>query len=281
MMRIPINKIIDFSVVDGMGSRTSVFVQKCNLRCIYCHNPETINLCNHCGACVPGCPVGALTMGDGRVRWDPDRCIECDACIKICPHSASPRVTWMTVEEIASRVTRNLPFIRGITVSGGESTLYHSALRDLFALLQAQGLSCFLDHNGTFDFRQDPQLLRVTDGVLYDVKATRPAAQRLLTGQAVPQVLDWMEDLFHQGKLEEVRTVIADDPRFDSRTTVAEVAGRLAAMGGREVPYKLLAFRPFGVALAHRSITPPGPWMQEELLAVARKAGHGNTVVIG
>ena len=58
----PVNKIISFSAVDGIGNRTAIFLQGCNQDCWYCHNPETIHHCTACGACVEACPVGALEL---------------------------------------------------------------------------------------------------------------------------------------------------------------------------------------------------------------------------
>ena len=52
-----VNKIIHSSVVDGPGNRAAVFLQKCNFKCSYCHNPETIGQCVQCGACVEKCPA--------------------------------------------------------------------------------------------------------------------------------------------------------------------------------------------------------------------------------
>ena len=59
-----VNKIIPFSNVDGPGNRLAIFFQGCNLHCVYCHNSETINVCNNCGECVDGCPAGSLVHGD-------------------------------------------------------------------------------------------------------------------------------------------------------------------------------------------------------------------------
>ena len=53
-IKVPVNKIIPFSSVDGPGNRTAIFLQACNLDCKYCHNPETRALCIHCGDCIPG-----------------------------------------------------------------------------------------------------------------------------------------------------------------------------------------------------------------------------------
>ncbi|MFR8526854.1 MAG: 4Fe-4S binding protein [Flavonifractor plautii] len=87
----PVNRILPLSTVDGPGCRAAVFLQGCNLACAYCHNPETQNLCTGCGACVPACPAGALSLESDRVRWAAERCAGCDACIRLCPRFASPR----------------------------------------------------------------------------------------------------------------------------------------------------------------------------------------------
>ena len=81
-----VNKIIHSSVVDGPGNRAAVFLQKCNFKCSYCHNPETIGQCVQCGACVEKCPAKALSLKDGKIVWDEDKCCECDTCIHVCPH---------------------------------------------------------------------------------------------------------------------------------------------------------------------------------------------------
>ena len=72
--RVPVNKIIPFSSVDGPGNRTAVFVQGCNFNCHYCHNPETRAVCISCGDCVATCPAGALTRSaEGLVLFDPTK----------------------------------------------------------------------------------------------------------------------------------------------------------------------------------------------------------------
>ena len=63
----PVNRILPLSTVDGPGCRAAVFLQGCNLACAYCHNPETQNLCTGCGACVPACPAGALSLESARI----------------------------------------------------------------------------------------------------------------------------------------------------------------------------------------------------------------------
>ena len=74
-----INKIIPFSSVDGPGNRVVIFLQGCNISCLYCHNPETINTCINCGECIETCPTEAISIGiDGRIVWNEKKCIDCD-----------------------------------------------------------------------------------------------------------------------------------------------------------------------------------------------------------
>lgn len=86
-----VNKIIHSSVVDGPGNRAAIFLQGCNFKCTYCHNPETIHLCMGCGKCIEQCPTGALHMENATVKWEETLCCECDACIHSCPYLSSPR----------------------------------------------------------------------------------------------------------------------------------------------------------------------------------------------
>ena len=124
MITAPVNKIIPFSSVDGPGNRTAVFFQGCNWDCCYCHNPETRNMCTGCMACVQVCPVGALQNENGKVHFFPERCVGCDTCIKTCRFGSSPRICNLTPEETFEQIKKQIPFISGVTVSGGECSLY-------------------------------------------------------------------------------------------------------------------------------------------------------------
>ncbi len=243
MKTAPVNKLIRFSNVDGPGNRTAVFFQGCNFNCQFCHNPETINFCSSCGLCVSKCPAGALTMAQGTVHWDPKRCVQCDGCIRVCPHSASPRITPMTQEALLREIRRTAPYISGITCSGGECTLQLEFLMGLFAQVKQLGLSCLLDSNGSYDFAADPRILELCDGVMLDVKAVEPQWSRELTGASPEPVLKNLDYLLEAGKLQEVRTLIFPGRDAQNEETVRYVARRI----GSRCPYKLIRYRPYGV----------------------------------
>lgn len=272
-MRAPVNKIIDYSFVDGPGNRTSVFFQGCNYHCSYCHNPETIHMCVNCGDCVKTCPAGALEMKDGKVVWDEARCVKCDACLRTCTHLASPRVKLMDVDEVVEHIKGNMPFIKGVTASGGECTLREEFLTELFTRCRALGLDCLIDSNGSMDFRDHPALLDSCDGVMLDVKSADSDEYGGLTGGDGKGILDKAAYLASLGKLTEVRTVCSPD--FLSRKTVEETSRRLAPYQKYgDIHYRIIGYRHFGVREPYRSLikTPDSAFM-EELRELAVKNG--------
>ena len=243
MKKALVNKLIPFSNVDGPGNRTAIFVQGCPFSCLYCHNPETIHLCNHCGVCVDKCPTNALSKVDGKVVWSKEVCVECDTCIKVCTHLSSSKVQEMTVQDIINYIKPHLAFIEGITVSGGECMLYADFLLELFKEIKKLGLSCLIDSNGAIDFRKYEKLLEISDGVMLDVKASDGNFHYKIcqyNNLSVKQNLDYLQS---KNKLVEVRTVILPKQDEQNESTVMYVSQHLKA----GITYKLLRFRPYGV----------------------------------
>ena len=204
MMRAPVNKIIPFSNVDGPGNRTSIFFQGCTFDCLFCHNPETIRL---------------------------------------CPHDSSPKIRWMTVEEVLQEVRRAAPYIVGITVSGGECTLQNEFLLALFREVRELGKTCLIDSNGSFDFERDPRILEVSEGVMLDVKAVGQHWSDELISHPREIVLKNLDYLLGVGKLWEVRTVIFPNRDRENEETVRYVAEHIRDA----CPYRIIRYRPYGV----------------------------------
>lgn len=280
MLIAPVNRIIPFSAVDGPGNRTVVFLQGCNMDCKYCHNPETRALCVHCGMCVSKCPAGALSMVDGRVHFDPTKCVLCDTCIKTCTHDASPRVLWMTVEEVVSEIKKQMPFIRGITVSGGECTLYPEFLTALFSECKKLGLHTLIDSNGMVDFSAESELLNVTDGVMLDIKAIHKEDHVTVTGVSNEQILKNVAFLAQCGKLYEIRTVVVRE-LFDPVNVIECIAEYLCSyMDISKLRYKLIAYRPFGVREQYQTYESPDVSYMEHLKNIAMQVGFQEVIII-
>ena len=280
-----VNKIIPFSSVDGPGNRTAVFLQGCNINCRYCHNPETRTLCIACGECVRACPGGALQRaqaggGGLRILWDREKCLGCDTCIRVCPYGASPKVRVMTPSQVMERVRRQIPFIRGISVSGGECMLYPEFLTELFTLARQEGLGTLIDSNGTVPFRDHPDLLEVSDGVMLDIKAFDCGDHERITDAPNTQVLDNAIFLGERGKLYEVRFVIA--PHLYDGEKSTEAAGRFLQDIYKEHPFriKLIACRPMGVRKEYADFRSPSKKYLERLREMLSRMGYREIIVI-
>lgn len=275
----PVNRIIPLSIVDGPGARTVVFLQGCNISCAYCHNPETQRMCRSCGGCVAVCPAGALRMREKKVMWNRDACTGCDACLGVCRWSSSPKVVRMTPRQVMEAIAPNLPFIRGITASGGECTLYPDFLTSLFEMAGRLGLTRLLDSNGTADMETLPDLMAVTDGVMLDVKAWDREAYRALTGaDDDAPVKKNLSFLYAAGKLEEVRVVCM--PGWVDASAVIRGVRRTLGAGAANLRLKLIAFRRHGVRGEARDARPPASEEMEALLRIARAEGFAKPVII-
>jgi pyruvate formate lyase activating enzyme len=272
-----VNKIIPVSSVDGPGNRTTIFLQGCNIQCGYCHNPETQRICNNCGRCVKECPTRALTQENGQVIWDEVQCILCDRCINVCENYASPRVKKMTARQVFEEIEKGISFIRGITVSGGECTLYPEFLIELFQLAKANQLTCLIDSNGTTDFEEQKKLLELCDGVLLDIKSWDKNIYQALTGGDNAVVKKNLKLFAKNGKLAEIRIVCLPE-KVDAKNAVKEIADMLGS-SCIHIKLKLIKFRKFGVKGVFSGFESPDDNYMDELKEYAKEVGFHKIVI--
>ncbi len=279
-MKAVVNRILPFSSVDGPGNRTAIFLQGCNINCKYCHNPETRKQCIQCGTCVKQCPAGALSLENGKVAYAPERCVQCDTCIHVCPHDSSPRTREMTPEEVFACVKKQVPFIRGITVSGGECMLWPDFLEELFRLAKAEGLGCLIDSNGCVPFWEYPGLLELADGVMLDIKAFDSEDHRRITGEGNEMVLKNAAYLAELGKLEEVRAVIVPE-LYDGERSIRQIGAFLSPYPeGQAIRIKLIAYRPMGVREEYSHFAVPSQAELSRLADILREMGFQDIIII-
>ena len=210
-----VSRIIPFSCVDGPGHRFVVFLQGCNFACKNCHNPHTINRCDSCGDCLPGCPSRALSLLKGKVKWNSTVCESCDQCIDICPSSSTPMAQEMTVGQVIEQILPAAPFLTGITVSGGEATVQlkfvQALFREIKAVPELKHLSCLIDSNGYLPVSAWETILPDMDGAMIDLKAMDDELHLWLTGRSNQRVLDSIRYLDQHYKLTEVRFLAIPD----------------------------------------------------------------------
>lgn len=280
-MEAVVNRIIPFSSVDGPGNRTAIFLQGCNIDCKYCHNPETRKICVNCGACVESCPTGALSRTEnGQVNFEAEKCCECDTCIKLCPHDSSPRTQTLSAEEVYDKVKKQIPFIRGITVSGGECMLQPEFLKELFTYAKKDGLTTLIDSNGTVSFENELELLEVTDGVMLDIKAFDAMQHKDVTGTTNETVLKNACFLAEKKKLYEVRAVIV--PELYDTTESVQAMGEFLRPHYKIQPFriKLIAYRPMGVREEYSHYKVPDGAYLKELESMLKELGYEEIIII-
>ncbi|MCK9229699.1 MAG: glycyl-radical enzyme activating protein [Syntrophales bacterium] len=187
-----------FSIHDGPGIRTTVFMKGCPLRCVWCSNPESQDFhptllvrdinCTGCGACLKVCPEGAITLtGETGRTIDWSKCTHCLRCVPACLYnSLNACGTSMTVTEVLDEVQRDEDFYRnssgGVTLSGGEPLWQSDFVSSLLQACKARGLHTALETTGFSSWRQFSAVLDHTDLVLFDIKHLDPEMHRAFTG---------------------------------------------------------------------------------------------------
>lgn len=278
MIKGLVNRIIPFSSVDGPGNRTAIFLQGCNFNCLYCHNPETINVCNNCGECISACHYNALEFKSSKVIWHKKSCSSCDECIKICKRNSSPKSLSMTVEEVVNEIDKNKLFISGITVSGGECTLQNEFLTELFTEVKKMGLTCFVDTNGSVPLWEHKDLVDVMDMAMVDIKSYNNKEHKILTGMGNTTVIENVKYLAKLNKIYEIRTVIVPEV-LDNYHNVNEVSKLIASLNP-DIRYKLIKYRQIGVRPEKINSYTPSDKIMKELGEIAVNNGCKNIIVV-
>lgn len=215
-----ITQIQRFSVNDGPGFRTNVFLKGCNMHCIWCHNPETIKpypelfwrkmLCVQCGHCMDACPRDAInppidpeearaddSTYEKIIREDCDLCMKCvDACMNDALEIIGKE---FTVDEVLDEVEQDGIFYDnsggGMNISGGEPMAHPEFTAALLERARARGISSCLDTNGYCKWEVLEPLLKNVDIVLYDLKHLDSAEHKRMTGIGNELILENLKRL--------------------------------------------------------------------------------------
>lgn len=212
-----------FSIEDGPGIRTTVFTKGCPLRCIWCHNPEGLQIhpqlmwfdvrCIGARDCLEACPNDALELTRSGMIIDRGKCDGCGLCEKACPAGALEVVgREVTSEEAYEEVARDEVFYRnsggGVTFSGGEPTMQPAFVSEVMRRCRENGIHVALDTCGYSSRSSLQELLGLSDMVLYDLKIMDPGRHLELTGVELEPILENLELICESGKPVWVRTPV-------------------------------------------------------------------------
>ena len=203
-----------YSIHDGPGIRTTVFMKGCPLRCLWCSNPESQNswpevahrdsLCNKCGRCVGVCDAQAISVDDKGVRINRKRCTNCGKCVEVCtPGALKFFGNEMSVEEVFQEVEKDVEFYRnsggGVTLSGGEPLSQPAFAAAFFRRCRNAGIDTCLDTSGFASASALEQVLPYTSLVLFDVKLSDPMAHRRWTRKSNERIIRNLELVVTRG----------------------------------------------------------------------------------
>jgi len=212
-IKINIFDIQRFSWVDGPGIRTVVFFKGCNLRCLWCHNPESHSFnrelffyddrCIQCGKCVQICPNGCHTITNECVHFlERSLCDACGKCASVCNAEALEIVGKETsIDETMHEVLKDVEFYKmsggGVTISGGEPLLQPEGCYRLLKSCREKGIGTAVDTAGNVEWSSLEYLLPVMDYILYDIKTLDDTLHRKVCGASNSLIIENLMRLKH------------------------------------------------------------------------------------
>lgn len=230
-----------YSIQDGPGIRTTVFLKGCPLRCAWCSNPESQNahpeiahrnsLCVKCGRCADACREMAISVDADTGHINRTLCTNCGECASICVSGALKIFGQMvTVEDVFEEIKKDTDFYRssggGATVSGGEPLFQPDFVASLFSLCRYNGIDTCIETCGYGSRKSLEKLLQYTDLVLFDIKLSKASEHRKWTGKYNTVILRNLNSVVASGVPVILRVPLIPGVN-DSDTEVTDIA-RLA-----------------------------------------------------
>ena len=283
-----------FSIHDGPGIRTTVFLKGCPMDCWWCHIPESQvagpqimireSRCIRCGACLAVCEHGAVSLTDEGSSTDRRKCVLCGACTEVCYGEARELVGQpMTAAEVMADIRRDIAFYDqsggGATFSGGEPLMQPDFLRALLRACQGEEIHTALDTCGFASWETLDGIRRHVDLFLYDLKLIRNDRHYRFTGVPNEAVLSNLKALVREGHQVIVRVPVIPGIN-DDKENMRQIAGFLADLpqqpSAHLLPYHAAAaakYERLGREFRMGDIHPPSDGTMAELAEVLEEFG--------
>lgn len=247
-----------FSLHDGPGIRTTVFLKGCPLNCIWCHNPESIcnypeiayfeSRCTACGECLKVCPSGAQNIHEGLHHYNRELCELCFRCTEACFFDALRKVgKIMPVEEILSEVERDREYYvqsgGGITISGGEPLMQHGFTLEILKAAKQAGIHTCIETSGFASGKVIESILPYTDLILYDFKAS-PELHPKFTGVNSKIILENLDLIVNSGKMTEIRCPVV--PGVNDTESFFSAIAELSVHLNHQIPFRIMPYHNTG-----------------------------------
>lgn len=251
-----------FSLKDGPGIRTTVFLQGCNMACAWCHNPETIarkprllyyeTNCIRCGKCLDVCPAGALRIRETEIAIDRAKCLCCGTCAGICfPGALVMSGKGMDSEQVMEQILEDQAYYRnsggGVTLSGGEVLMQPEFALELLTRCREAGISTAIESNLNVEWSVLERLLPVIDLVMCDIKLMDEQQHKRWTGVSNLRILENAQKLADRKIPMIIRTPVIPGVNR-SEEAIGAIAAYIAGLQGNLLYYELLNFNPLGDA---------------------------------
>jgi len=289
-----------FSIHDGPGIRTIVFLKGCPLHCAWCQNPETLshlpeimfipNNCIGCGKCLAVCPNDCISHAGDRVRAiDRDACAlpECGKCQNVCYANAINICgRYLTVTEVMDEVERDTEFYfrtgGGVTFSGGEPFAQPRFFGKLAREAKKRKLHTAVETCGYWKWEAMRPILGLMDIVLYDVKHMDPDRHRLGTGVANDVILANLKRVDSLGIPLRVRIPLVpgfNDSTANIRATATFVSGLANLQALDILPYHRMGEPKWGQLGQSYGMHGVAPHTREQVYECAEIAQEYDIVV--
>lgn len=264
-----------FTIHDGPGIRTELFLKGCPLHCRWCSNPESLTpgilpgvykkKClgkKACGLCVSACPEKAQGPAPEEpplhfyrnklVSIDYDRCVSCMACADSCPSEAIK--AWgrhVSAEEAMAEIRRDKGYYErsggGVTISGGEPLLQTEFVAEIFRRCREEGIHTCCESCLSAGWEEIEQLLPLTDLWIADLKMMDPDKHREWTGAGNRQILANLKRLANNPNTELILRIPVIPGVNDTQENMEQTADFiLNEMNGRIRTLQLLSFMRLG-----------------------------------